>query len=248
MKSSYIARLVLGLTCISFVTSVRADPSDYLRLPTVHEGEKEVDFKSGAQRNRDGTSDTATSLGLGMGVTSWWFTEVYAKMKRHPGESNDLDAWEWENRFQLTETGRYPADLGFLFEVERPKDRSEGYELLYGPLLQKEWDRIQGNLNLLFEQHIRAAAPAVTEMRYQMQLKYRQMPQFEWGVQAFGAFGKWNDWNRSSSQEHKLGPALYGRFKTGAGQAFRWNAALLFGTTNTTPSKTLRVQAEYEFY
>jgi len=31
------------------------------------------------------------------------------------------------------------VDIGFLLEIERPKVRSEGYELRWGPLLQTEF-------------------------------------------------------------------------------------------------------------
>jgi len=82
-------------------------------------------------------------------ATSWWFTELYAKWHHEPGAPSAFDAWEWENKFQLTETGKYPVDVGFLLEIERPKDRSEGYEYKWGPLLQSEFGLWQANLNLL---------------------------------------------------------------------------------------------------
>jgi hypothetical protein len=60
---------------------------------------------------------------------------------------------EWENKFQLTETGKYPVHVGFMLEIERPEDRSEGDEYKWGPLLQSEFDPWQANLNLLIEKH-----------------------------------------------------------------------------------------------
>ena len=46
-----------------------------------------------------------------------------------------------------------------LLEIERPKDRSEGYEVRWGPLLQSDLTpTVQVNLNLLFEKHVRATA------------------------------------------------------------------------------------------
>ena len=228
--------------------ALRAAPNDYVVMPTVEEGEKEIDFKWGIERLRHGQgSGTATSIGLGWGATSWWFTELYAKYKREPGSSSGFDAWEWENRFQLTETGRFPIDIGFLFEIERPEDRSEGYELTYGPLLQSEWGKLQGNLNLLIQRHIDVSQHFDTELHYQAQVKYRESERFEWGAQAFGSFGQWDDWARSSKQEHKLGPAIFGKFRTGAKQAIKYNAALLFGATDATARTTFRIQTEYEF-
>ena len=234
------------LTAVPF-HALAASPNDYIRLPIVEEGEREIDLKSGIQRNRDGQSELAHSLGLGMGVNRWWFTELYAKYKREPGDSLSFDAWEIENRFQLTETGKYPVDLGFLLEIERPTDRTEGYETTYGPMLQKEWGLVQLNTNLFIQKHIKARDSFATEMLYQAQIKYRQSQSLEWGAQAFGSVGQWNDWTNHSLQEHKLGPALFGKVKIQGKQAFKWNAAYLVGTTNATPSKTLRFQGEYEF-
>jgi hypothetical protein len=247
MRIALLARALAALCLLSSSAVVHAGPNAYVHTPTVEEGEKEIDFKWGAEKNKDGTSGTATSIGFGWGATSWWFTELYGKWHREPGQSSGFDAWEWENRFQLTPTGKYPLDLGFLLEVERPKDRSEGYEITYGPLLQSEWGLVQGNLNLLWQKHVRATEPFETELHYEMQLKYRASEKFEWGAQGFGSFGRWDHWAQSSQQEHKLGPAIFGKVKTGTHQAVKYNAALLFGTTSASPRTTLRFQAEYEF-
>ncbi|MSQ19852.1 MAG: hypothetical protein EXR39_09895 [Betaproteobacteria bacterium] len=161
-------------------------------MPNVEYGEKEIDFKWGAAKARDGSSATATALGLGWGATPWWFTEVYGKWRRDPIEGRRFDAWEWENRFQLTETGRYPVDVGLLLEIERPRARAEGYELTFGPLLQWEWGAVQGNLNLLWQKHVRADETSDTEQHYQWQLKWRATRTLEWGAQGFGNLGRWD--------------------------------------------------------
>jgi len=233
--------------CLFTATFAHAGPNDYIRTPTVEYGEREIDFKTGTHKNRDGSTESANSVGFGFTPTSWWFTELYAKYARPAGEPNGFDAWEWENRFQLTEPGQYPVDVGMLLEIERPKDRTEGYELTYGPLFQAEWGKLQGNFNLFIQQHVRASAPFTTELHYQGQLKYRDNEQLEWGAQAFGNVGQWNQWNPGRQQEFKIGPALFGKVRTGTKQAIKWNAALLHGTTNATPTNTFRLQAEYEF-
>lgn len=247
MKAATAAGALLALIHFFSPPVAYAAPNDYVRMPTVVAGEREVDFKWGATRLRDGGSATATSLGLGLGATSFWFTELYAKWHRDPGSAGGFDAWEWENRFQLLETGRYPIDLGFLLEIERPKARAEGYELTYGPLLQSEWQAWQGNLNLLFQRHVRASETFETELLYQWQAKYRGAHAIGWGAQGFGSLGRWDRWSPSSEQQHQLGPALFGKVRVGAGKAINYNAALLFGVTHATPRSAFRVQAEFEF-
>ncbi len=247
MRYKNLARTLCVLLTPLMPMLAHAGANDYVTMPTVEQGEREIDFKWGTQKNRDGTSEAATSMGLGYGVNAWWFSELYVQYKRPPGQTNSFDAWEWENRFQLTETGKYPLDLGFILELERPKDRTEGYELTYGPLLQSEWGNAQGNLNLLIVHHVRASEDFNTELHYQGQLKYRQSPQFEWGIQAFGSMGQWNHWAARTEQEHKWGPAVFGKIRIGTHEAIKWNAAFLHGTSNATPTSTLRFQAEYEF-
>jgi hypothetical protein len=242
------ALAALVVSCLGLPVVARADPDDYVHTPIVEEGEKELDFKAGTAKLRDGTRESAYSLGLGFGVNRWWFTEVYAKGHRLPGEGNSFNAWEWENKFQLTETGKYPVDVGFLLEIERPRDRSEGYEYKWGPLFQADvTDKVQANVNILVEKHIRAEAPLKAELGYQWQVKYRYKPEFEFGLQGFGDVGPWDHWETTSQQPHIAGPAIFGKLQVGPKHAISYNAGLLFGLTDGAPRNTLRVQAEYEF-
>ncbi len=242
------ALVALAISSLAFSRPASAGPSDYVFTPIVEEGEREIDIKAGTAKSRDGARESKYSAGLGLGVNGWWFTEVYAIWHKLPNESHGFDAWEWENKFQLTETGRYPVDVGLLFEIERPKDRSEGYEYRWGPLLQADiTPDIQANLNLLFEKHIRSSAPGKAELGYQWQVKYRWRPSFEYGMQGFGDVGPWNDWEPRSAQPHVAGPAVFGRIGLGARQAIKYNAGLLFGLTDGAPRHTFRLQAEYEF-
>jgi hypothetical protein len=242
------ALLALALPILTAAPRAIAGPSDYVVSPIVEEGEREIDIKAGSARLRDGSRDSSNSLGFGWGVNRWWFTEVYAIWHKPPGERHGFDAWEWENKVQLTETGKHAVDVGLLLEIERPKDRSEGYEVRWGPLLQADLTQsLQGNLNLLFEKHVRSSEGGKAELGYQWQLKYRWKPSFEFGVQGFGDVGPWNDWEPRSAQPHVAGPAVFGRIKVGDRQAIRYNAGLLFGMTRGSPRNTLRAQAEYEF-
>jgi hypothetical protein len=242
------ALAALALSSLGATSLAVAGPSDYVITPIVEEGEREIDLKAGTAKWRDGTRGSKYSFGLGLGVNSWWFTEVYAIWHKEPGEPRGFDAWEWENKFQLTETGKYPVDIGLLLEIERPKDRSEGYEYRWGPLLQTDLTpNLQANINLLFERHIRASTPSSAELGYQWQLKYRWRQSLEFGLQGFGDVGNWNDWEPKSQQPHVAGPALLGRIGLGGRHAIKYNAGLLFGLTDGAPRKTFRLQAEVEF-
>lgn len=250
MRTAARAGALVALCLFIFArpTLALAGPSDYVATPIVEEGEREIDFKSGLARGRDGSRTQASSLGLGWGVNERWFTEVYAKWHQEPGTPTGFDAWEWENKFQLTQTGRYPVDIGLLLEIERPQDRSEGIEVRWGPLVQADLSpQWQGNLNLWFEKHLRSTGDAKAVLGYQWQLKYRWQRALEWGVQGYGELGPWRQWKPSSAQAHALGPAVFGKLDLGERRVLNYNAAWLSGLNQITPRSTLRVQAELEF-
>ena len=243
-----LTAVALGLPAIA-----QAGPSDYVYVPAVEYGEREIDLKFGTAKLADEEGRAAAgSLGFGWGATPWWFTEAYVKYQREPGDRTRYDAFEWENKFQLTETGKHFVDVGFITEIEVPREhRDEGYELKVGPLFQWDTGAVQWNANLLFERVLRGHAepgePRITEMGYQLQVKHRASPAFEYGVQAFGEMGDWKHWEPADEQKHVLGPAVFGKVKMGTREAIRYNAAWLFGASRSAPNSTLRVQMEYEF-
>jgi hypothetical protein len=238
-----LAAVALGLPAIGL-----AGPSDYVHVPNVEYGEREIDFKYGTAKPKDDSGrETASSLGFGYGATQWWFTEAYVKYEKNPGDRTRYDAFEWENLFQLTEHNQYPVDVGFLTEIEVPRARAEGYELAFGPLFQGDAGDIRWNANLLFERVVRSEEAHVTELGYQLQAKYALAPNFEVGAQAFGEMGRWDRWAPAHEQSHRAGPAIFGKVKLGGREAIRYNAAWLHGVSSAAPRDTFRVQAEYEF-
>ncbi|MGE5319230.1 MAG: hypothetical protein ACM3KD_03525 [Hyphomicrobiaceae bacterium] len=241
MKSTAAVLAALGLLCLQ---SAHADPADYIYTPTVEKGEKEVDFKYGTSDSEPRHS--MGMLGLGYGANDWWFTEVYVKYAKQGGNTR-YDAFEWENKFQLTETGKYPVDVGLITEIEVPRDRDEGTELKVGPLFQTEFGKLQLNANVLFEKRFNAAESSATQAGYQWQAKYRWKTAFEYGVQGIGEWGPWDKWEPASEQTHKMGPAVFGKLHVGGRQSIRYNAAWLFGVSNAAPDNTFRLQVEYEF-
>jgi hypothetical protein len=248
MRTASLAGASLALAALLTSFTAFAGPADTVESPIVEQGEREIEFKAGHAGLRDSPSASAASIGIGWGVTQRWFTELSASWHKDPEEGTGFDAWEWENRFQLTETGRWPVDVGLLLEIERPKNRAEGYEVRWGPMFQADvTNDVQANFNLLFEKHVRSAEPSRTEMQYQWQVKYRYKPEFEFGAQGFGEVGPWDHWAPHSEQAHIAGPAIFGKLKAGSHQVISYNAAVLFGLNHAAPRHTFRLQAEYEF-
>jgi hypothetical protein len=242
-----LAAVALALPAISY-----ADPDEYVQVPAVEYGEREIDLKYGTREFKDANErESAGSIGFGWGGTPWWFTEAYLKYHKDPGDRTRYDEVEWENKFQLTETNKYPADLGLLVELEIPRAREEGkYIVKMGPLVQFDTGPLRWNTNVFIERAFdaRTEEPHETELQYQAQVAYRLPNGMDVGVQAFGDLGKWNDWAPRDEQSHRLGPAVFGKVKLGEGrQAIRYNAAWLFGASKAAADNAFRVQVEYEF-
>ncbi len=240
---------VLAAACSGFA---HAAPDEYIYPARVEAGEREIDFKFGTRDMRDRSLNrSSASIGLGYGVNEHWFTEVYVKYNHEAGSQTEFDALEWDNRFQLTETGRYPVDVGFLLEIERPQDRAEGYEVKWGPLFQADIGRTEWIANFLFERNYRSNEPSHATAYYQVQGRYRVQKEFAYGFQAFGDLGRWDNWASTRQQGHRIGPAVFGKFALDSHQAIKYNAAYLMGRNRIDDTavrgNTFRVQAEYEF-
>ncbi len=238
--------LLTGIVCAQ---NVFAGAADYVYTPAVEYGEREIDFKIGATSPLAGNRAQGASIGFGYGAKEYWFTEIYLKQERNGSTVANLA--EWENKFQLTDTGKYPVDVGLITELEAPLSANAPWEFKLGPLFQTEFGKFQWNGNLLFERAFGKAdengVPYSTNFSYQWQAKYRWQPILEFGLQGFGDMGKWNDWNKQIDQIHRVGPAVFGKFALGNRRAIRYNAAWLIGSNNAAPGHTFRMQIEYEF-
>jgi hypothetical protein len=246
----HATRLVAAVA-LALPLFAHADPDEYVHVPAVEYGEKEIDFKYGTREFKDASErDSAGSIGFGWGARPWWFTEAYLKYHKEGSDTTRYDAFEWENKFQLTEPNKYPVDVGALIELEAPKEhRVEGYEIKLGPLFQWDTGVLRWNVNPMFERMVRAndGESHHTEMGYEAQVAYHLKNGMDVGVQGFGDLGEWNHWLAASAQSHRIGPAVAGRIRLGGRNQIRWNAAWLFGATDASPDNQFRLQAEYEF-
>ncbi len=226
-----------------------AGPADYIYTPAVQYGERELDLKYGATTPTTQGSAQGLSIGVGYGASEHWFTELYVKNERVGASQATLA--EWENKFQLTEIGEYPVDVGFVTELEAPIKGEAPREIRLGPLFQTELGKLQLNGNLLFGHSFGGAdegGPAnTTVFGYQWQAKYLWRRTLDFGLQGFGETGKWNKWGTTDQQNHRLGPAVMGTLALGGRQVLCYNAAWLFGVSRAAPNHTFRTQVEYEF-
>ncbi len=244
-----LAGLLLVVLALSAQSAGAVDASDYLLLPTVVQGEREIDWRTGiASAGATTSAQTDYALGLGYGVTAHWFTELAVHYGQRQDSTLQFKDVAWENVLQLTEPGEWPLDIGLSFEVERSRRSQDQLDVTGGALLQKEFGLFQANLNILLNHVIEGTEPATTRVHFQGQLKYRYSEPLEFGVQAFSNVSSYRTtWAPYSDQVHRIGPVALGKVKFGHERSLSYNAAFLFGTTDHSPDRTLRFQIEYEF-
>lgn len=241
-----------GLAVLAAPAAVLAAPPPeagaYLLQPTVTQGEREIDLYGGvASAGRAAAHENDAALAFGYAASDHWFTELAVRY-RQAAAGTVLDAVEWENVLALAEPGEWAVDTAVAVEVESAHNAGEGLLVRTGPLLQKEFGRLQVNFNLLAGRHFTGAQFPARQFEYQGQVKFRYSQPFEFGLQSFGGVSSpTSGWAAYSAQVHRVGPAVFGRIVQPGERSISYNAALLFGTTAASPDRTLRFQLEYEF-
>ena len=228
-----IAALVLSITGTG---GVHAD-IDKVYGTTVEQGELEFEMRGLHVIDDDGGSEGAKTvkIGVGYGAGARWFIEGYLEIEDERGEDAEIEAYELENRFQLSEPGEYAVDFGFLAEIEKVREL-DIMELKLGPLLQKDFANWTGKANLLVE---RQFGDDKTEDEWEFigraQLKYRLSPAFEPGIEYHG-------------EEDTKAVGLVGMGSADLGTTpVEWLFGVFGGTNDDTPDLMVRWELELEF-
>ena len=237
----------LVLIALAFpASSAWADVSDYVFIPYADSGVKRLDLLLASDRNRNGTQERGEALGFGINPGADWFTELYASWYKEPAEPTSFYAWTLVNHYQILRQGSSPLDMGAYLAVERPRDRSEGYDITFGPTWQFDSEHGQLNVNLQLEKSVATHAAPPMALKYQWQFQCLWRPGVEIGLQGLGSPGPWNHWNAAGQQEHSLGPHMTVKWRAGAG-TIKAEAALLFGLNSATARSQARGRVQFEF-
>ncbi len=243
-----VATLAVALLTLFTASPVHAGHKVY--YPKVEQGETEIELRGHANYDKDPAIDNAQSykIGVGHGFTDFWFTELYAEVKKDAGNSSyATEAYEWENLFQLTEPGKYWADMGINIEYSHARKSTDPNEWELIPIVQKQLGQQLITLNVPFVRETGNNAAKKWELEYAWQYKWLGNPALEFGFEGYGKLGDATHWSPSSMQKHQLGPSLFGKIKTDVRHAWKYQLGILFGLSASTPEKTLYGRLEYEF-
>jgi hypothetical protein len=205
--------------------------------PYVDALESELEYRSVVQDTQSGKQNLAQvhQLSLGRSVGSRFFVEAYLVGAKNRASGFEVEAWEAEMKWQLTEQGEFGIDWGLLFEYEDER-RLDAHEFSLGLLAEKEFGRYSATANLFVVNEWGNDIVDEVDTTFSLQLRRRSGATFEPGIELY------------AGQDHRgIGPVLQGNIRTGTRKSLHWEAGTILGIGSKSPNKTWRFLLEYEF-
>ena len=210
---------------------------DKVYHPYVQLLEKEVEYR--VMYDQDSAdSDRGRQihrLGYGQSLTERWFTEFYLIGEKGPDEGFEIEAYEAELKWQLTEQGEFDNDWGLLVEIEKETPESV-WEAGLTLITLHEWPSwiATGNLSLIYEWG--SGVDDELETAFSGQLRYRHQEYLEPAIEFYQSDGT-----------QGLGPVLTGLYRLGGGNKLNWELGVIWGTDSETPDANYKFNLEFEF-
>lgn len=210
---------------------------DKIYHPYVDALEQEIEWRAIHQDDQPGQDDNLQlhRLSYGRAFGDRWFGEIYLTGEKSEDNSFELEAYELEAKWQVTEQGEYWADWGLLFELEKESDE-DIWEFSTGILAEKEWGRWSGTANFIISQEWGSDIDDEIESTLGLQARYRLSRWLEPAVEFY-----------SGQDTRALGPVLMGDVNAGIRRNLHWEIGMLFGLDENSANNTLRALIEYEF-
>lgn len=240
-KSIFTAGLML-LSLMGFSQEAFATKKVY--SPIVEGGELEFEWRGSYDFDSRSSKDGAQKqkYAVGYGITDWWFTELYGEIEKEAGQNEfDFTAIEWENRFQMTEQGRYWVDAGLYFAYETTVQNKTADKIEGKILLEKSFTDFTHTANIILEKQVGGGSDEETEAGLAWSSRYRFEEYFEPGFEWHSNFGEIKEHKPYDKQKHQAGPVFYG--KVGP---VKYDIGYLFGITDSAPEGVIKWILEYE--
>ncbi len=210
---------------------------DKIYHPYVHPSEQEIEWRMIFQDEQSFVADDTWQhqLAYGRSLNERWFGEVYLIGKKSDAGGFDIEAYEVEALWQLTEQGEFSADWGMLFELEREASEDK-WKLATGLLVEKEWRKWSGAANFFISGVWGSDVKNELQTRLGLQARYRYSRSFEPAIEFYNSEGA-----------RGIGPVLLGQTRIANSRKLNWEAGVIFGLNSKSPDHTLRLLIEFEF-
>lgn len=235
---SVAIRIFIVILLLPFSAALYADGStiDKIYHPYVQQLEKEFEYRALYEQDASKALDGQNrhKIGYGQALSDRFFAEVYVIGADKPGEDFELQAFETELKWQLSEQGEFDNDWGLLFELEKEQDLI--WEVSSTLIAVHKWSRwvATGNFSIIYEwgQDI----DNEWETAFAGQLRYRHNEALEPGIEIYQSQGT-----------QGIGPVITGLWRAGGGKKLNWEFGAILGTGNDSADVNWKLNLEYEF-
>lgn len=211
-----------------------------LNPPSIEEGEIDLEDNSAvlADRGRSGDAGQTHFGELGYGIRDYWWTEV----EIHSDNADNglrLRTLDFENAIRLQPQGEYWPESAVFLEYDHAIDGESPETATVGGVFRKDFGPSSTLVNLLFDHDLGRNALGGVRLRYAGLSTWEVTEALAPGVEFFGVPGKLPGFDRASTQDHRIGPALAGTVEIEGLGEFGYTAGYLFGLTPGAPNGTL---------
>lgn len=228
--------------------------ADEIYSPNVEYREFSLGYSGSRTFDRDPAKDAAQEgqVSLEAGLTPRFEMEVSASTARDPGGTSQLVAREIEGRYQFFDPGEKWLDAGLLVAYQFAAQVGVPDSMEVKLLLQKDIGRFTSTANVGFTQNVGkyAAHTGGPDYVFLWNTRYRYSAAFQPGIEIQSDLGQGHNLGRFNSQEHYIGPAVYGKVfgPLPPGQALKYQVAYLFGASDASAHGIARFLIEYEMH
>lgn len=230
----------IGVLWVSLLTtSVQAEPSggvvDKIYQPYVLPFEREIEWRLMSRQNDEG-NELVQRFAYGHALSEFVIAEFYVIGSREK-EADDfgLEGYEMEVRWMITEQGKYWADFGAIFEIEKYHNEKI-WEATSGLLMEKEIGQTSLTINALLAYEWGNVVDQELKTQLRVKYRYRWMPLLQPAIELY-----------TGDDFIGIGPGFMGIHRFSSRQQLKWELGFIAGFNGDNKDHTLRFVLEYEF-
>ncbi|MFC3031511.1 hypothetical protein ACFOEE_03110 [Pseudoalteromonas fenneropenaei] len=228
--------LLACLLSVGWQSSALADGMvvDKVYHPYVLPFEREIEWRLHSRQTSD-KNYLAQRFGMGFALYDTVALEGYIIGERDEEENYDIAGFEAELRWQLVEQGRYWADWGLLFELEKRHDES-AFEATTGLIFEKEFGKSSLTMNAFVVREWGHDIDDEWESEFRAQFRYRLFSSFQPAVEVYAGedfFG--------------IGPGFLGLYRFEGQRQLKWEAGFITELTHSGKDHSFRLALEFEY-
>jgi hypothetical protein len=232
-----LALLILSFSpCFSPYS--QAEPSsdvvDKIFHPYVLPFEREFEWRLMSRKDDDG-NELVQRFAYGHALSEYTVAEFYVLGSRDEDENFELEGYQAEVRWMMTEQGKYWADFGSIVEFEKYHNEKK-WAVTYGLLMEKEFGQTSLTLNTLLVYEWGDIKDQELKTEFRAKYRYRWIPQLQPAIELY-----------TGDDFIGIGPAFMGIQRFDSRRQLKWEMGFIAGFNGNSKDHTLRFSLDYEF-